>query len=150
MKSKRLSSLRNSTPSSTPPYQTLKTHTRVVRAQLTRLFTFSSSPKLSEVRSTSPAFTFGTFAEESFPRVQECGSSSSSSSDLPIPSCIRSKRALFLRASVVSTHCVGTQAGRKDVSVSPNIHWAHFAFCSDASSSLQTLRSYLPCSSHHN
>ena len=61
LKNKRLSSLRNGTPTSTTLYQTPRAHTRVVGAQLTRQFTFSSSPKLSEVRSASPTFTFGTF-----------------------------------------------------------------------------------------
>jgi hypothetical protein len=86
---------------------------------------------------------------ENISRVQECGSSSNSSSDLHTPSCIRSRRVLSLRASVANMLCVGTRVGRKGVSVSPNIYREQFIPGSDAPSSLQTLRSYLPCPGYH-
>jgi len=62
-RTRRLSSLQNNNPTSTPPCRTQKIHTRVVRVPLTRRFTFSSSLKSSAVCSISPAFTSGMFAE---------------------------------------------------------------------------------------
>lgn len=60
---RRLPSLWTNSPTSTPPYWTQGTHTRVVRVLSTRRFIFSSSLKSSEVRSTSPGSSFGGFSE---------------------------------------------------------------------------------------